>query len=65
MKALKYYLPLLFYVISILTAFAQKQEYKNRRLLLRDEGLTQLSYVDLANPKNNWYLPVPAGRDLQ
>ncbi len=34
-------------------------------LLLRDEGLSQLSYEDLANPANNWWLPVPAGRDLQ
>jgi hypothetical protein len=24
-----------------------------------------MSYVDMANPKNNWYVPVPAGRDLQ
>lgn len=36
-----------------------------RRLLLRDEGLSQLSYVDIANPTANWYVPVPAGRDLQ
>lgn len=39
--------------------------YDTRRLLLRDEGLTQLCYVDIANPAANWYLPVPAGRDLQ
>ena len=36
-----------------------------QHLLLRDEGLGQLSYEDLSNPANNWYLPVPAGRDLQ
>ena len=36
-----------------------------RRLLLRDEGLSQLSYIDIANPESNWYFPVPAGRDIQ
>jgi hypothetical protein len=36
-----------------------------QHLLLRDEGLSQLSYEDLANPANNWWLPVPAGRDMQ
>lgn len=40
-------------------------DYNNRRLLLRDEGLSQLSYVDLANPAADWYVPVPAGRDIQ
>ena len=37
----------------------------SRRLLLRDEGLSQLCYVDVTNPAANWYVPVPAGRDLQ
>lgn len=37
----------------------------SRRILLRDEGLSQLSYVNLANPQSNWRLPVPAGRDIQ
>lgn len=37
----------------------------SRKMILRDEGLSQLTYVDLTNPKNNWYVPVPAGRDLQ
>ena len=36
-----------------------------RQLLLRDEGLSQLSYVDVSHPENNWYVPLPAGRDLQ
>ena len=36
-----------------------------RKFLLRDEGLSQLCYVDLANSKANWYLAVPAGRDMQ
>ena len=39
--------------------------YDARRLLLRDEGLSQLCYVNLANPATNWYVPVPAGRDMQ
>jgi hypothetical protein len=34
-------------------------------MILRDEGLSQLSMADLSNPQNNWYVPVPAGRDLQ
>ena len=37
----------------------------SRKLLLRDEGLSQLSYVDLAKSDKNWYVPVPAGRDIQ
>lgn len=37
----------------------------SRRLLLRDEGLSQLSYVNLKNPQDNWYTQVPAGRDIQ
>ena len=44
---------------------AASTDYSNRKLILRDEGLSQLSYVDLADAKNNWYLAVPAGRDLQ
>ena len=36
-----------------------------RQLLLRDEGLSQLSYVNMTNPQANYYLPVPAGRDMQ
>ncbi|MBC7826643.1 MAG: hypothetical protein H7122_02770 [Chitinophagaceae bacterium] len=37
----------------------------SHKLLLRDEGLSQLSYVDLKNPEANWHMPVPAGRDMQ
>ncbi|MEO6001024.1 MAG: hypothetical protein ABIN89_29515 [Chitinophagaceae bacterium] len=44
---------------------AQSPDYKTRRFLLRDEGLSQLSYTDIANPKANWYTPVPTGRDMQ
>jgi hypothetical protein len=37
----------------------------SRKLILRDEGLSKLSFVDLANPQKNWYVSIPAGRDLQ
>jgi hypothetical protein len=37
----------------------------SRKMLLRDEGLSQISYVNLADPKDDWYVKVPLGRDLQ
>jgi len=49
-----------------LSGYSQKKnDYASRKLLLRDEGLSQISYVDLKNPADNWILPVPKGRDLQ
>jgi hypothetical protein len=42
-----------------------QNNYSARHLLLRDEGMSQLSYIDLANPDKNWYEPVPPGRDMQ
>ncbi|GAB3941142.1 hypothetical protein GCM10028805_03910 [Spirosoma harenae] len=39
--------------------------YKSRQMLLRDEGLSKLNYIDLAHPERNYYVSVPAGRDLQ
>lgn len=36
-----------------------------RHLLLRDEGNTQLHYVSLQNPAENWHVAIPSGRDLQ
>jgi hypothetical protein len=39
--------------------------YKKRTMLLRDEGLSQLSYIDLANSQANWFVKVPPGRDIQ
>ncbi|MFT3934952.1 MAG: hypothetical protein QM726_15105 [Chitinophagaceae bacterium] len=47
------------------TAQAQKTGYGHHKLLLKDEGLSQLAMVDLSNPSANWYVPVPAGRDMQ
>src|SRR4051812_27732405 len=34
-------------------------------MLLRDEGMSKLSLVNLADPKADWQVDVPAGRDLQ
>ncbi|HTL08509.1 MAG TPA: hypothetical protein VL307_09645 [Chitinophagaceae bacterium] len=39
--------------------------YTHRRLLLRDEGISQLALVDLQDSSANWYVPVPVGRDVQ
>ena len=61
---MKYCLSLFLLFLSAYT-FAQKTDSNKRRLLLRDEGLSQLSYIDLGDPSKNWYLPVPAGRDIQ
>lgn len=36
-----------------------------RQFLLRDEGLSQLSFVNLADTTANWQVPVPKGRDIQ
>ena len=44
---------------------SQSPEAGLNKFLLRDEGLSQLSYVDLANPVSNWHVPIPAGRDIQ
>lgn len=43
-----------------------KPDYaKARKLLLRDEGLSKLSFIDLANPAKDWFVSVPVGRDIQ
>jgi hypothetical protein len=36
-----------------------------QKFLLRDEGLSQLSYTDLTDASKNWQTPIPAGRDMQ
>ena len=58
---------LLLIFIVILSACSQliTATTHSRKLLLRDEGLSKLSYVDLAKPENNWFVTIPAGRDLQ
>jgi hypothetical protein len=67
MKKLLCNLFLLICAIVALPALGQEAASINkaRKLILRDEGLSKLSYVDLGDPKKNWFVPVPAGRDLQ
>lgn len=50
---------------SINSNSQSQNNYNTRRLLLRDEGMSQLSYLDLGNPSKNWYVPIPSGRDMQ
>ena len=53
-------------LVFALSASGQSQtEHRSHQLLLRDEGLSQVSFVDFKNPIANWYLQVPKGRDLQ
>lgn len=49
----------------LLTPVYSQGSHHPQRFILRDEGLSQLSYVDVAHPGNNWHEKVPAGRDLQ
>lgn len=54
------------FVFVPIVGFAQSSGLSGKsKFILRDEGLSQLSYVDLANPSKNWFTSVPAGRDLQ
>ena len=56
-----------FFLLLCLPGAAQPSpvSYPARQLLLRDEGLSQLNYVDLAHPEKNYVIAIPAGRDLQ
>ncbi len=66
MKILNGYLLLLDLQLMALPALSQGSSPCNsHRFILRDEGLSQLSYVDMANPDKNWYAPVPPGRAQQ
>lgn len=57
---------ILFTAIFLITQiFSQSVPDNNRHFLLRDEGLSQLSYIDLAKPANNWFVPISTGRDIQ
>jgi hypothetical protein len=55
--------------ISLLTGiffqYAAAQFMPPQKMLLRDEGLSQLSYIDLKDSSANWYVPIPNGRDMQ
>ena len=46
-------------------AIAQKSYQGSRKFLIRDEGLSQVSYLNLDDSTANWQVKVPAGRDLQ
>ena len=65
MNILKKFILLLPCVVLGFTANSQNSIHSDRRFILRDEGLSQLSYVDLADPAKNWFVAVPPGRDLQ
>jgi hypothetical protein len=72
-KKIKFYMRIFFwkhktillifiYSCFILPALGQ---HSPKKFLLRDEGKSQLSYEDVSKPANNWYVPIPAGRDIQ
>jgi hypothetical protein len=65
MNQTKFYLLSLLLFIYVCTSAQQKEYASDRKLILRDEGLSELSFVDITNPKANWYKSVPPGRDLQ
>jgi hypothetical protein len=66
MKIVRRLFSMLIIGATSLSAIAQKPALSNKsKFILRDEGLSQLCYVDLANPKSNWFVRVPAGRDIQ
>jgi len=52
--------PIGVFVLMVHASYSQPH-----RLLLRDEGISKLSYADLDKPDKNWYVSVPAGRDIQ
>ncbi len=64
-RMLQYRLLLMVITLLIVDDSNAQSNYSNRRMLLRDEGMSQLSYIDLANPDKNWYMPIPPGRDMQ
>ena len=47
------------------SAVGSSSGYNTRKMLLRDEGLSQLSYIDIAKPQSSWFVKVPPGRDIQ
>lgn len=54
-----------FGILLCTSAFAQKDYRGSRKFLIRDEGLSQVSYINLDDSTANWQVKVPAGRDLQ
>jgi hypothetical protein len=51
--------------ITVSLFLATSANSQVHRLLLRDEGISKLSFVDFDKPEKNWYVSVPAGRDIQ
>lgn len=48
-------------IFHLSTAWSQQPQ----KMLLRDEGLSQLSFINFADSTANWYLSIPNGRDMQ
>lgn len=66
LKSLRKYILLVICQMGLIPIYCQQTKNPNiRHLLLRDEGLSQLSYVDLDDPSKDWFADVPPGRDLQ
>jgi len=61
MKAIK----ILFAAILFCNFSTIAQTGHPQQFLLRDEGLSQLSYTNLVDAAKNWQVPIPAGRDMQ
>jgi hypothetical protein len=57
--------PRFLFLIALCLLLGSAANSQQHKLLLRDEGISKLSYVDLAKPDKNWYVTVPAGRDIQ
>jgi hypothetical protein len=56
---------IVYLLLITLLAYNCKSQSISRSFIFRDEGKSQLSYINLAQPEKNWYEIVPAGRDLQ
>ena len=60
---------LLLYLTLALPGICQQSAKKAitgpEKFILRDEGISQLSFEDTRHPENNWYVPIPKGRDMQ
>lgn len=56
---------LLSIALFLLSASAVLAQNTQRHFLLRDEGISQLAFIDEAHPEKNWYTPIPTGRDIQ
>jgi hypothetical protein len=66
MKNLKVHLLLILVIGLAFPACSQRASHPSKKkLILRDEGLSQLSFEDMEKPEANWYTKVPPGRDLQ